>query len=240
MWLDADVPDGQALNDPVLLVSVSTSMPQYRAMYSQARELAEYMLRKMEFVRVGSVRSSAFPPEVIVRADGATSLPQCTFHVYRGKRDLLLFSGDTSPADDQFEFSEALVGWAKRMGVTELYSVGARWTESPGPPEADPEVWGFSTDAAGVDKLKSQGVKIISEEPAPFFASLVVALAGASGLTGYKLSVNHGEPSPHPKSVARILRVLSGALGFEVDLRELTERARGLTSKGKGNGSVYQ
>jgi proteasome assembly chaperone (PAC2) family protein len=118
--------------------------------------------------------------------------------------------------DGQYEFATTLLDYATELGVKELYSVGARWTENPLPPDAEPEANGFSTDRVGVAKLKKNGVKIVAEEPAPFFASMVVGMAKERGIRGYKLSVDHGEPSPHSRSVALLLGVLSAMADFQV------------------------
>jgi len=240
MWIDFEADGVSSLRSPVMIVAVSTSMPQYRALYSQAREMAEYLLRKMSFKKVGTVRASAFPPEVLVRNDGLSTLPECSFYLCRGNRDLLLFAGDTSPADEQFEFSQFLLTVAKKMGVEELYSVGARWAENPLPPEAEPQATGFATDSAGVAKLRAQGVRILGEEPAPFFASMVVAMAKDVGIRGYKLSVDHGEPSPHVRSVTKLLEILSGMASFDVDLSELRAKATPASFGSQtGNSTIY-
>ena len=223
-----------------MVVAVSTSAPQYKALYSQARELAEYLLKKMKFERIATVRASAFPPEVLVREDGLTTLPECTMYVSRGKRDILLFAGDTSPMDDQYEFADFILERAEAMGVEEIYSIGARWAENPTPPEAAPQPSGFATDHVGVAKLKKHGVKILGEEPAPFVASMVVAMAKEWGIRGYKLVVDHGEPSPHVRSVVALLDILSAMAGFQVDLSELRARAPPTTPpRQSGNGSIY-
>ncbi len=240
MWLDLEGLGDLRLKKPSLVVAVSTSIPQYRQLYSQARELAEYMLKKMDFEKVATVRSSAFPPEVLIREEGVSTLPECSFYVSRGKRDILLFAGDTSPMDDQYEFAQFLLEEAKGLGVEELYSVGARWAENPMPPESEPQASGFATDAAGVTKLKKHGVKVLGEEPAPFFASMVVAMAKDHGIRGYKLSVDHGEPSPHVRSVTRLLEILSGLAGFEVDLGDLRSKALPITpARRSGEGTIY-
>lgn len=213
-------------------------MPQYRALYSQARELGDYMLRKMKFEKIGTIRASAFPPEVLVREDGLSTLPECSFYLTRGKKDILLFAGDTSPADEQYEFAQFLLAKAREMGVEELYSVGARWTENPLPPEAEPQATGFSTDSVGVAKLKKHGVKILGEEPAPFFSSMVVAMAKDFGMRGYKLSVDHGEPIPHVRSVAKLLDILSSMAGFEVDLEDLRSKFP-TTASQMGGSTIY-
>ena len=224
LWLDFDRAEFKA-KDPVMVVAVSTSMPQYKALYSQAREMADYMLRKMTFEKVGTVRSSAFPPEVLVRETGLATLPECQFYLSRGKHDIILFTGDTSPMDDQYEFAQFLLEEARAMGVGELYSVGARWAENPTAPEAEPQATGFATDAHGVAKLKKNGVKILREEPAPFFASMIVAMAKDAGIRGYKLAVDHGEPSPHTRSVVKLLEILGTMAGFDVDIGDLRAKA---------------
>ncbi len=220
MWLDFEKMRTPTLKNPAMVVAVSTSLQQYRAMYSQARELGEYMLTRMKFERIATIRASAFPPEVIIRDGDVSTLPECHFHLNRGERDLVLFTGDTSPIEGQYEFATTLLDYAEELGVKELYSVGARWAENPLPPGTEPEPNGFSTDRVGVAKLKKNGVKIVTEEPAPFFASMVVGMAKEHGIRGYKLSVDHGEPSPHSRSVGRLLSVLSTMAGFQVQLEE--------------------
>ncbi len=232
--------DGQRLRRPVMIVAVSTSLPQYRALYSQARELGRYMLSKMAFDEVAAVRSSSLGSDVIVGDDGVSALPACRIHAFRGPRDVLLFTGDSSPMEDQYQFARLLLDYAREMGVTELFSVGARWAENPVPPESDPQPNGFATDAAGARRLKKFGVKLVKDEPAPFFASIVVGLAAEYGIRGYKLSVDHGEPSPHSKSVAKMLGILSEMVGFEIQMDELRSQASvQAPPRQTGDSSIY-
>ncbi len=221
MWQKLEIHHDGVLTKPVLLVSVSTSIPQYRPLYSHARELATYMLNKMKFEPLASLYSSALPPEVEIREDGTVSLAVNHFYLNRGERDIVLFAGDSSPFDDQYGFTDVVLSYAKSLGVKEMYSVGTRWSEAPLPPSQTPELIGFATDAVGVEELKSKGVRLIKDEPAPFFASMVVGLSKEYGMRGYKVSVNHGEPIPHTRSVTRMLDLLSKMIGFEIDLTGL-------------------
>ena len=213
------------LRDPVLLVSLSTSIQQYRVLYSHARELAKFLLRKMEFEKIATIYSSSMPPLVMISEDGIIRLSSTSFYRYAGKRDLVLLAGDASPLGEEYKYCETILNYAKSLGVGEIISVGTRWTEEAGSPTATPQVKGFATDREGVEELKRAGVEIIRDEPAPFFASLIVALAQRHGLRGYKLSVDHGEPIPHPRSVVELLEVLQRMLGFEVDATELNSVA---------------
>ena len=85
------------LRDPVLLVSVSTSNPQYVLLYSQARELGKFLVSKLDFRLIASLYSSALAPEVQVSADGIADLISNNFYLHHGKdRDYLLFAGHAS------------------------------------------------------------------------------------------------------------------------------------------------
>lgn len=221
MWLKFEETKQVKLKDPALLVALSTSVPQYRALYSQARELANYMLKKMNFKQVATIYSSSFAPEVIVRGNGVAELPTCRFYVNKGARDILLLAGDASPMDDQYNFAKLVLVYAQKSGVKEVFSVGARWSENPTSAFSDPELNGFATDQASAGRLKKHGVTLIKNEPAPFFASMVVAMAGARSMKGYKISVDHGEPSPHTRAVVKMLEALMELMGFQVSLEEL-------------------
>ena len=205
----------------VLLVSVSTSIPQYKALYSHGKVLADYLTRKIKFERIASLYSSSLPPEVVTKDDGTIGLPACHFYLHKSKRDLVLFSGDSSPYEDQYEFTDSVLTFARELGVKEVFSIGTRWSDPPLPPAEAPALIGFATDTNGIERLKFNGVALISNEPAPFFASIIVGLAAAYGMTGYKISVNHGEPAPHHRSVSRMLEVIGRMVGFEIDVKDL-------------------
>lgn len=230
MWKRVAVQKRPKLRSPVLVVSVSTTLPQYRALYSQARELANYLIKKLKFEQFATLYSSALLPTVVIRQDGSARLICDHFYHYSGERDIILFAGDGSPADEQYEFAMEILNFARKMGVREVYSIGARWTEPLISTIESLKVLGFASDAAGVDRLKANGVEITKDEPAPFFANLIIGLAGLAGMRGYKLSVNHGEPIPHPKSLIQIIGVLSKILHLEVDRSELDGIASQLPS----------
>ncbi len=214
------------LRNPVLVVALSTSNPQYRSLYSHARELGEFMLKKMDFKKFATIYASALPPAIVISDEGTARLVSASFYHFSGGRDVVLLAGDTSPTDDQYEFCDAVLQFAKELGVVDLISIGTRWTEAVALPTFTPKVLGFATDQRGVDELTGLGVTIIKDEPAPFFASMVVAMAEERGIRGFKLSVDHGEPIPHPKSLVELLLVLSKMLSFEVDAADLEASAK--------------
>lgn len=230
MWKRLDIhSDPGPLKAPVLLIALSTSNPQYRVLYSQARELARYMLKKLDFRLVASLYSSAIPSEVKISNDGIASLVSNNFYVFSGKkRDYMLFAGHSTPVSDEYAYAEEVLSFAKKAGVNELYSIGARWTDDVLPPLDAPIVLGFGNDSEATNSLGAAGVSILKNESAFFFANTIVPLAKSFGIRGYKLSVNHGEPSPHPKSSIAFLRVLSKMTGLEIDDSDLQDQTKQL------------
>jgi len=221
LWVRIESTQKPDTHGGALLTSLSTSVQQYRALYSQGRELAKYLMDHVKLDKIATIYSSSFAPEVLVRDGGISSLPACHLYSYRGKRDFLLLAGDSSPMDDQYPFTRLILDYAKECNVNEVYSIGARWTENPVSEFQEPELNGFATDSAGVSELEKMGVKPIKGEPAPFFSSLIVSMAPDWGMRGFKLSVDHGEPSPHPRTTLKMLGLLSARLGFEVNLEDL-------------------
>jgi uncharacterized protein len=236
MWERLEVEEMPAVEESVLVVALSTMVPQYQALYSHARELSKFLLRKLEFKKFAALYSSSLPPEVVIQGDGVSRLHSNEFYSYAGRRRVILLAGDGSPLDDQQEYAHCVLSFAGQLGAKEVISIGARWSESPAPAGALFKPVGFATDAAGVGELERLGVSITKGEPGPFFPNLVVAMAEGYEMRGYKLGVDHGEPAPHPRSVIEIIGVLSKMVGFAVDVRELEARAKKMEREGPKEG----
>jgi proteasome assembly chaperone (PAC2) family protein len=236
MWERLEVDAEPAVEDSVLLVALSTMAPQYEPLYSHARELARFLLRKLEFERFATLYSSSLPADVAIGDDGLTRLRSNSFYSCPGKRRMIMLAGDGSPFDDQQEYAHSVLSYARRLGAKDVISIGARWSESPVSPGVPLTPVGFATDAAGVKELEGVGVTITKGEPGPFFPNLVVGMAVDYGMRGYKLGVDHGEPRPHPRSLIQILGVLSKMLAFDVDLKELVARAKEMEREGPEEG----
>lgn len=230
LWKHLEIEREPALSrDPLLLISLSTANPEFLVLYSQARELADFLLEKVEFKKFASLYSSALPAAIAVSNNGVADLVGVHFyHANTDSRDLVLLAGYGSPTADEYEFGAEILSYAKRLGVNEVVSIGARWSEEPLPPLEAPSVLGFSTDQEGTSWLENNGVKILKSEPAYYFANTVVGMAPVFGLRGSKLSVNHGEPRPHPKSLISFLGVLKKKLGLKLNTSSLESKANDL------------
>ena len=236
MWERLEVDEMPGVEDSVLLVALSTMVPQYQPLYSHARELSRFLRGKLEFKKFASLYSSSMPPEVVIGDDGLSRLHSNEFFSHPGRRRVILLAGDGSPFDDQQQYAHSVLSFASQLGAKAVVSIGARWSDSPAPAGAALRPVGFATDAAGVKELEALGVTITKSEPGPFFPNLVVAMAEGYGMRGYKLGVYHGEPSPHPRSVIEMVGVLSKMLGFVVDVKELAARAKEMEREGPTEG----
>ena len=230
MWSKFQVhfePSG--LRNPILLVSVSTSNPQYRLLYSQGRELGKYLIKKLDFKIIASLYSSVMSPEIRIAKTGVASMISNNFYLYSGKdRDFILFAGHSSPTTDEYEYADMVLSYARKLGVSELISFGARWTEPALSPLEPPKVLGFASDEEGVARLKEAGAVVLKSESAFYFANLIVPLSKFYDIRGYKLSVDHGEPLPHPKSLISFLSVLSKIGGLEIETSDLETQSKEL------------
>ena len=226
MWERLEVEEMPAAEDSVLLIALSTMAPQYMTLYSHARELSKFLLRKMEFKKFATLYSSALPPAVAIESDGVSRLNSNSFYSLSARRRVIMLAGDGSPFDYQQEYAHSVLSFARQLGVKEVISIGARWSESPVPAGTALKAVGFASDAVGVTELEGLGVTITKSEPGPFFPNLVVGMAEDYGMRGLKIGVDHGEPSPHPKSLIQIVGALSELLGLSVDLKELVAKAK--------------
>jgi len=217
------------LRNPVLLVSLSTSNPQFRLLYSQGRELGKYLLKKLDFRQIATLYSSAMSPEIRISRIGIASMLSNNFYLHSGKtRDYVLFAGHSSPVESEYEYGEVVLDYAKSLGVKELISFGARWSQPVLSPVEAPKVLGFGTDEIAVNNLKDAEVVILKSESAFYFANLIVPLAKIHGIRGYKLSVDHGEPIPHPKTLIGLISVLSKMINLQVDSSDLEAQSKDL------------
>ena len=230
MWKRLEILSEQKeLRDPVLIIAVSTSNPQYRLLYSQARELGKFLLKKLDFKQIATLHSSSMSPEIRISRAGISSMLSNNFYVHSGKtRDYVLFAGHSSPIESEYEYGETILEFAEKLGIKELISIGARWTQPVLSPVEAPKVLGFASDDVGVKRLNEIGVAILKSESAFYFANVIVPLAKLHGIRGYKLSVDHGEPIPHPKSLIAILDVLSRMIQLEVDSSDLLAQSKEL------------
>ena len=123
--------------ETVLLVALSTMVPQYQALYSHAKELSKFLLGQLDFKKVATMYSSTLPPEVVIEGSGLMRMHSNQFYTYPGIRRVVMLAGDGSPFDDQQEYAHSVLSFARLWGPRRSYP-SARGGRSPRAPPAVP------------------------------------------------------------------------------------------------------
>jgi proteasome assembly chaperone (PAC2) family protein len=236
MWNRWVFHSDERFDGTVMIISLSTGLPQYFLLYSQARELAKFLLERFGARKLATYYSSTMEDFVQVNDDGVAELPSYSVHMLEipgAKEKTLLFSGYSSPRDHTYEFCEHVLGVAKeRWGVKRIVSVGARWSEEPTQAVVDEvKVYGYGATKEDAQFLRGFGILENPTEIAPYFANVIVGLAPLYGISAVKLSVDHGEIRPHPRQVKALVQTLGRILGFDLDLSELDAEAEKLKTE---------
>lgn len=219
-----------------MIVALSTGLPQYFMLYSQARELSSYLLEHIQSLKLATYYTSAMEEFVNVGDDAVAKLPGYEIYQLKPNRtpgstdEILLLTGYASPREHIYEFCDRVLTKAvEKWKVGTLVSVGARWADEPTEPIlSSSRVYGFGGSEAESSIIRKLGLPEHPAEVAPYFANVIASMAPLYGVMGFNLSVDHGEPRPHPRQLQAIIAALSKLLGFSLDVTDLDAEAEKL------------
>jgi uncharacterized protein (TIGR00162 family) len=174
------------------------------------------------------IYSNYFPPQVLIRPDGSSTLFRNELHylyVPDLKRHFLVYTGDAQPQDPQGQYlmADRVLQIAQELGADSLWSLAAYIT---GGFSGSPAVYGTATDKELLRDLLRADVKLMTEGTISGVNGLVIGLAKLRGMKGYCLL---GETSGYIVDAGAseaVLRALSKILGFSINLTKLQDRAR--------------
>lgn len=187
---------------------------------------ADHMLDELKATKFIELYSPHLPPQVFIQPDGTVKLVNMEFHYWRGKKnDIILLTGEFQGVtpDSQYQLSEQILEIAKKYGVSRMYTLGGLGT---GNVTDEPRVFGAATNEKIIPELEKSGV-IFKGGGAIFGASgLLLGLGMFDGIDGVCLmGETHGQIID-AKSAEAVLRVLTAILGVEVDMEELSKKAK--------------
>lgn len=175
-----------------------------------------------------------FTPSGIIVEKNLVQEPQFPRSVFyglkspRGKRDIILFVGDSQPVSRGYELAEMVAGAAAQMGCDTIITLAA--ILSPSYNIETPKVWAVASDDNVLQYLKKDKSLLFRGEVQ--IAGLNGLLLGIAKLKEMKGICFLGEvPShltqvPYPKAAVAVLESLLRYLDLEVDLEELRKMAR--------------
>ncbi len=201
-----------------------------------------------------------YPRKVIIK-DGelrALEFPINKFYFKKtAKKDLLFFIGEEQPSDGGRVYAEGTKAYrmanlvldvALKFGCQRVYTSGA--AVAPIHHTTRSRVWAVPNSDALIDEVRSYENTVLMSDiegrggqgNITGLNGLLLGVAKKRGLeaicvTGEIPIYIHGFPIPYPKGSKSVLRVLSAALGIDVDMQEID----GLVEQGERDiDSVYQ
>ncbi len=213
------------LREPVLLAA-------WPGVGNVALIVASYLAKKLNFKHLGELESSHFfdPMGVIVR-DGiveAPSFPQNRFYYWKnphGTHDIILFIGEQQPAAKSYQLANAVLDVGARFLIQRVYTFAAALTRIHHTEQ--PKAWAVATSPELAESLKEHSG-----------SQRNLQIAGLNGLVLGVAKERHfdavcllGEVPMYatrvqnPMAALAIIKLLSGIMGFEIDLAELTHIA---------------
>jgi len=187
---------------------------------------ADHLVSLFDAKKVAEYACDSFPPQVNVKEDGTVEpIKAQVFYAPVGKgRSMLVFTADAQPttSEGEYELSDAVVDYARRNGVKEVYTLAAYIT---GSFSTEPKVYGAATSKRMLEAVSSKGATLMKGGGISGMNGLMIGVAALRGLEGACLL---GETSGYLVDAAAsksVLEVLSKLVGFPIDTEKLKEKA---------------
>jgi len=187
---------------------------------------ADHLIDLFKAKKVAEYMCESFPPQVNVKDDGTAETPRAELYFASLKKshDILVFTADAQPttSEGEYELSDAVINFAKRIGVKTVYTLAAYIT---GAFTSTPRVFGSATPKTILESLSSKGVTIMKEGGISGMNGLLIGIASLRGLEGACLL---GETSGYVVDAAAsksVLDALSKIIGTPIDTAKLKEKA---------------
>jgi uncharacterized protein len=198
-----------------------------------------YLMTKLEMhILTEFPAQELFDVEHVEVKDGLIStgrLPRSRFFVWidpKGRRDVVLFIGDAQPSKGRYAFCHRLIEFAKRIGVTRVYTFAAMATEMEH--ESESRVFAAATDMESLNEFKQADLHILEDGHIGGLNGILLGVSAEHGLPGGCLL---GEMPhifaqlPYPKASLAVLAAFRTIAQIEIDLAELAEQAREMNEK---------
>lgn len=193
--------------------------------------VAEHLIEELKAEKIMEIYSPHFPPQVIVQEDGTVKQVRNEIYAYKGPEgslDLLILVGDYQSATNEghYELTGLFLDTAEEYDVQRIYTLGGYGT---GQFVENPQVMGATNKKELVDEMKELGVVFHENEPGGGIIGVSGLLVGLGGIRGLEAVCLMGTTSGYlvdPKSAHEVLKVLCKALGIEVGMQALEDRAK--------------
>jgi uncharacterized protein (TIGR00162 family) len=188
---------------------------------------ADHLVSSFKLKKVAEYASPTFPPQVSVKEDGTVEPPKGELYYASAKRGkgLFVFTADAQPttSEGEYELSDAVVKFAKKCGVKQVYTLAAYIT---GTFSKSPKVYGAGTSKEITGRLAENGATLMKDGGISGMNGLLIGVAALRGLEGACLL---GETSGYVVDAGAskaVLELLSKVVGLPIDTSKLEEKAQ--------------
>ncbi len=194
--------------------------------------VAEHLVEELQAEKFIEIYSPHLPPQVLVNKDGTIKLVRIEFYAWKSRsakaKDLVIVVGDYQSTSNvgHYEISGVMLDLALKYGVQRIYTLGGYGI---GQLVDQPVVLGAVNNIKLIDEMKELGVIFKENEPGGGIVGASGLLLGLAQLKNLDAICLMGETSGYlvdPKSAQRVLGILTKALGVEVNMQAMEERAK--------------
>ncbi|MCD6453371.1 MAG: PAC2 family protein [Dehalococcoidales bacterium] len=215
------------LNSPVMLAA-------WPGIGNVAIILANYLLRKLPFKKLGEIEACHFfdPIGVAVRDNVVESpnFPQSRFYYWKNatkENELILFIGEAQPTSKGYDLANCILDVGLKFNVKRVYTCAAalariHHTESP-------KVWGVATNTSLTEELAQYNLIQKGNLQIAGLNGLMLGVAKERNIEGICLLGEvpiYATKIQNPMAALAILNTLTRILDIEIDITELTQLAR--------------
>ncbi len=195
--------------------------------------VATYLLKKLDFKRLGEVEAAHFfdPIGVVVENNviEAPHFPQSEFYYWKnqgGGSDLILFISEAQPGAKGYELANCVLDVGERFGARRVYTCAAALTRIHH--SESPDVWGVATSLEVTEDLKRYKLAQRGNLQIAGLNGLLLGVAKQRGIEGICLLGEvplYTTRMQNPMAALAIIKVLMRMLSIELDLADLVQQA---------------
>lgn len=189
----------------------------------------DHLIAELGAKPLAEIYSDSFPPQVLVKSDGAISLARSDLSYWKdpsAKKDLIFFTGDAQPSTPESEYAlcEYVIDLvAKEFNSSELITLGAFAT---GLSSEGAKVYAAATDSTIAKSLERIGCTLMAEGGITGMNGLLLGVAKLKGLKGFALLGETSGYSIDVRASENVIAKLGEILGISVDVSRLEERVK--------------
>lgn len=190
------------------------------------RVAAEHIVEEFNGEKVLELYCDDFPPQIVVKDDGTIEYMKNEFYLVKEPVPMVIVLGNTQALSPkgQYVLSEKIVDIAMKYGATKTYTLGGFGI---GKISDELKVYVASTSKELSEQHKELGAEFRTDGGSIIGAAgLMLKFSKLKGIEGICLMGETPGYLVDPKSAGNVLEMLSKAIGFEIDMKKLDERAK--------------